>query len=161
VREWTELLGADHANTLIARQNLIQARLMLGQVRPALEASDALLPLIKERFGAQGRYTLALQSTRYEALMSLGDHAAAALAAEAVWRSAEASQGADSHQALVGRNDLGLALCRTADRRAGLEHLGEAYSGARSAFGDDYDLTHVIRFYLGDCLVLDGRPAEA
>ena len=161
VREWTELLGADHANTLIARQNLIQARLMLGQVRPALEASDALLPLIKERFGAQGRYTLALQSTRYEALMSLGDNAAAALAAEAVWRGAEASQGADSHQALVGRNDLGLALCRTADRRAGLEHLGEAYRGARSAFGDDYDLTHVIRFYLGECLVLDGRPAEA
>jgi DNA-binding winged helix-turn-helix (wHTH) protein len=161
VREWTDLLGADHANTLIARQNLIQARLMLGEVRPALSEADALLPLLSERFGSTSRYALSLQSTRYEALMSLGDHAAAAVAAEAVWRGAEASQGPASHQALGGRNDLGLTLCRTADRRAGLEHLGEAYRGVRAAFGDDYDLTHVIRFYLGECLVLDGRPAQA
>lgn len=161
VREWTDLLGADHANTLIARQNLIQARLMLGEVRPALSEADALLPLLSERFGSTSRYALSLQSTRYEALMSLGDHAAAAVAAEAVWRGAEAGQGPASHQALGGRNDLGLTLCRTADRRAGLEHLGEAYRGVRAAFGDDYDLTHVIRFYLGECLVLDGRPSEA
>lgn len=161
VREWTDLLGADHANTLIARQNLIQARLMLGEVRPALSEADALLPLLSERFGSTSRYALSLQSTRYEALMSLGDHAAAAVVAEAVWRGAEASQGPASHQALGGRNDLGLTLCRTARRRDGLEHLGEAYRDVRAAFGDDYDLTHVIRFYLGECLVLDGRPAEA
>src|SRR5690606_23295508 len=35
------------------------------------------------------------------------------------------------------------------------------YRDVRAAFGDDYDLTHVIRFYLGECLVLDGRSSEA
>lgn len=154
-------LGPDQAGTLIARQNLIQARLMTGEVERALVEADRLLPRMTERFGAANRFTLGLQSTRYEALSALGRYAEAASAAEAVWKGAEASQGPGAHQTLGGLNDLGAVLCRTGERRLGLRHLDQAYRGVREGFGEDYDLTHVIRFYLGECLVLDGRYAEA
>jgi len=154
-------LGSEQAGTLIARQNLIQARLMTGEVERALVEADRLLPRLTERFGAANRFTLGLQSTRYEALSALGRYAEAASAAEAVWKGAEASQGPGAHQTLGGLNDLGAVLCRTGERRQGLRHLDQAYRSVREGFGEDYDLTHVIRFYLGECLVLDGRYAEA
>jgi tetratricopeptide (TPR) repeat protein len=154
-------LGPDKAGTLIARQNLIQARLMTGDLDRGLTDADRLLPVMVERFGEANRYTLSLQSTRYEALSALGRYAEAAGAAEAVWKGAEASQGPGAHQTLGGLNDLGAVLCRTGERRQGLRHLDQAYRSVREGFGEDYDLTHVIRFYLGECLVLDGRHAEA
>lgn len=154
-------LGPDRAGTLIARQNLIQARLMTGDIDRALAEADRLLPVMVERFGGTNRYTLGLQSTRYEALAALGRYSEAASAAEAVWKGAEASQGPGAHQTLVGLNDLGAVLCRAGDRRQGLRYLDQAYRGVREGFGEDYDLTHVIRFYLGECLVLDGRRREA
>jgi len=154
-------LGPDQSGTLIAHQNLIQARLMTGDLERALSEADRLLPVMVQRFGATNRYTLGLQSTRYEALTALGRYEEAAVAAEAVWKGAEASQGPDAHQTLGGLNDLGAVLCRTADRRQGLRYLDQAYRSVRQGFGEDYDLTHVIRFYLGECLVLDSRYAEA
>jgi len=154
-------LGPGQSGTLIARQNLIQARLMTGDVDRSLADADRLLPAMIERFGETNRYTLALQSTRYEALAALGRYAEAATAAEAVWNGAEVSQGPGAHQTLVGLNDLGAVLCRAGDRRQGLRHLDQAYRSVREGFGEDYDLTHVIRFYLGECLLLDGRRREA
>ncbi|WP_218650389.1 tetratricopeptide repeat protein [Brevundimonas sp. P7753] len=154
-------LGPGQSGTLIARQNLIQARLMTGDVDRSLAEADALLPVMIERFGETNRYTLALQSTRYEALTALGRYAEAVGAAEAVWKGSEASQGPGAHQTLGGLNDLGAVLCRAGDRRQGLRHLDQAYRTVREGFGEDYDLTHVIRFYLGECLVLDGRYDEA
>ncbi len=159
--EWTQALGAEHANTLIARQHVAQAKLMTGELSQALAEADALLPLMADRFGRNSRYTLGLQSTRYEALAAMGRYAEAASAAEAVWKGAEISQGPNAHQTLVGLNDLGAVLCRTDDRRRGLHYLDQAYRASREGFGDDYPLTHVIRFYLGECLVLDRRYGEA
>ncbi len=159
--DWTQALGPDHANTLIARQHQAQAKLMIGELEQALAEADALLPVMTERFGRDSRYTLGLQSTRYEALTSLGRYADAVGAAEAVWKGGEASQGPRAHQTLGGLNDLGAVLCRAGDRRRGLRHLDQAYRASREGFGDDYPLTHVIRFYLGECLVLDGRYGEA
>lgn len=159
--DWARILGPDHANTLIARQHVAQARLMTGELEAALGEGDALLPVMTERFGPTSRYTLGLQSTRYEALAALGRYAEAAEAAEAVWKGAEISQGPGAHQTLVGLNDLGAVLCRTDERRQGLRRLDQAYRASREGFGDDYPLTHVIRFYLGECLVLDGRHSEA
>lgn len=161
VAGWTRISGVGHANTLIARQNLAQARLMTGDLETALVEADALLPTMTERFGPNSRYTLGLQSTRYEGLTALGRYAEATGAAEAVWKGAETSQGPNAHQTLVGLNDLGAVLCRANERRQGLRHLDQAYRASREGFGDDYPLTHVIRFYLGECLVLDGRYAEA
>lgn len=159
--DWARSLGSDHANTLIARQHLAQARLMTGDLETALVEGDALLPVMTERFGRNSRYTLGLQSTRYEVLAALGRYAEAAEAAEAVWKGAEISQGRRAHQTLVGLNDLGAVLCRTDERRRGLRHLDQAYRASREGFGDDYPLTHVIRFYLGECLVLNRRYSEA
>ena len=134
---------------------------MTGDLEAALGEGDVLLPVMTERFGRTSRYTLGLQSTRYEALAGLGRYAEAAEAAEAVWKGAEISQGPGAHQTLVGLNDLGAVLCRTDERRQGLRRLDQAYRASREGFGDDYPLTHVIRFYLGECLVLDGRYGEA
>ncbi|GAA0778001.1 protein kinase domain-containing protein [Brevundimonas olei] len=159
--DWARALGPDHANALIARQHVAQARLMTGDLNTALTEADALLPVMTERFGRNSRYTLGLQSTRYEVLAALGRYAEAAGAAEAVWKGAEISQGPNAHQTLGGLNDLGAVQCRTDDRRQGLRHLDQAYRASREGFGDDYPLTHVIRFYLGECLVLDGRYSEA
>lgn len=159
--DWARSLGPDHANALIARQHVAQARLMTGDLEAALAEADALLPVMTERFGRNSRYTLGLQSTRYEVLAALSRYAEAAEAAEAVWKGAEVSQGPNAHQTLVGLNDLGAVLCRTDERRQGLRHLDQAYRASREGFGDDYPLTHVIRFYLGECLVLDGRYSEA
>lgn len=161
VEDWSRLAGPDQANTLIARQNLAHARLMTGDVTGALAAADALLPDLQRRFGADNRYTLALRSTRQEALMHLGRHADAAVEAEAVWRGAAASQGPRAHQTLVGLGDLGSILCRAGEHDRGLERLRAAWSGSREAFGDDYALSHVMRFMTGECLVFAGRHSEA
>jgi hypothetical protein len=61
-------LGPDRSGNLIAQQNLIQARLKTGDLNRALAEADRLLPVMVERFGETNRYTLGLQSTRYEAL---------------------------------------------------------------------------------------------
>jgi len=161
VEDRQRTFGPKDPGTLIARQNLIQGRLMTGDLTRALRDADILLPLMVERFGADNRYTLALQSTRYEALSATGRYGEAADAAEAVWKGAQTSQGPAAHQTLVGLNDLGAVLCRLGDRRQGLRHLDQAYRAVRENFGEAYDLTHAIRFYLGECLVLDDRPAEA
>jgi non-specific serine/threonine protein kinase len=161
VADWTRLSGPEQANTLIARQNLAQARLMTGDHERALAEGDALLPVMVQRFGPNNRYTLGLQSTRQDALIQMGRYSEAATAAESVWRGAEISQGAGAHQTIVGLADLGFILCRAGDRGTGLRRLDQAYRTVRASFGEAHPLTHNVRFQLGDCLVQDGKATEA
>ncbi|MEQ8312128.1 MAG: winged helix-turn-helix domain-containing protein [Sphingopyxis sp.] len=161
VTESRRLRGADHADTLVTRQHWVNSLSMSGRDEEALRASESLLAAMRARFGDNHRFTLGLHSTRFESFAALGRYDDAAREAERVWRGAAALAGSQSHQALVGQNDYAVALCQTAQRGRGLTVAQDALSSVRQAFGADYPLTHVIRFYTAECLMANRRHAEA
>ena len=161
VGESVRVRGADHPDTLVTRQHWVTSLSMSGRDGEALRASDPLLAAIRARFGDNHRFTLALHSTRFESLAALGRYDDAAREAERVWHGAMEQAGPQSHQALVGQSDYAIALCQTARRGRGLAIIQDALSSVRQSFGADYPLTHVVRFYAAECLIANGRYAEA
>ncbi len=161
VSESQRLRGADHPDTLVTRQHWVTSLSMSGKDAEALRASDPLLATMRARFGDNHRFTLALHSTRFESFAALGRYDDAAREAERVWRGAVAQAGPHSHQALGGQNDYAVALCQTAQRGRGVAVARDALSSVRQAFGADYPLTHVIRYYTAECLIANRRHAEA
>jgi non-specific serine/threonine protein kinase len=161
VAESQRLRGADHPDTLVTRQHWVTSLSMSGRDEEALRASDPLLATMRARFGTNHRFTLALHSTRFESFAALSRYDDAAREAERVWQGAAAQAGPQSHQALVGQNDHAVALCQTAQRGRGVTVAQDALASVRQAFGPDYPLTHVIRFYAAECLIANRRHAEA
>lgn len=161
VAESQRLRGDDHPDTLVTRQHWVTSLSMSGRDEEALRASTPLLAAMHARFGDNHRFTLALHSTRFESYAALGRYEDAAREAERVWRGAAALAGPQSHQALGGQNDYAVALCQTAQRGRGVTVAQDALASARQAFGADYPLTHVIRFYTAECLIANRRYAEA
>ncbi len=161
VAESRRVRGADHPDTLVTRQHWVTSLSMSGMDEEALRASDPLLAAMRARFGDNHRLTLALNSTRFESFAAIGKYDDAAREAEHVWQGAAALAGPQSHQALVGQNDYAVALCQTAQRGRGLAVAQDALSSVRQAFGADYPLTHVIRYYAAECLIANRRHAEA
>jgi len=161
VGESERIRGVDHPDTLVTRQHWLNALSMLGRHAEALRASTPLLAAMQARFGPDHRFTLALHSTRFESLTALGRYNEAALEAEQVWRGASNQTGPQSHQALVGQIDYASALCQTPQRGRALEVARDARSTAESAFGSAYPLTHVIRYYLAECMIANQRFEEA
>lgn len=153
--------GRDHADTLVTRQHWLNNLSMLGRHEEALRGSAPLLRAMQTRFGEQHRFTLALHSVRFESHAALGQYEDAAQEAQIVWRGAAAQAGPQSHQALVGQIDHASALCRTPRPERGLPIARQGLAAARGAFGPDYPLTHVIGFYAAECLIANGRHAEA
>ena len=161
VEESQRLRGADHPDTLVTRQHWVTSLSMSGRDEEAIRASTPLLAAMRARFGDNHRFTLALHSTRFESFAARGRYDDAAREAERVWRGAATLAGPQSHQALGGQNDYAVALCQTAQRGHGLTVAQDALSSVRQAFGADYPLTHVIRFYTAECLIANRRYAEA
>lgn len=161
VNQSVDVRGADHPDTMVTRQHWITSLSMSGKDEEALRASEPLLKAMRARFGDNHRFTLALHSTRFESFAALGRYDEAAREAERVWRGAAAQAGPQSHQALVGQNDYAVALCQTDERSRGAAVAQDALSSARRAFGADYPLTHVIRFYTAECLIANQRYADA
>lgn len=161
VADSQRLRGANHPDTLVTRQHWVTSLSMSGKDEEALRASAPLLTAMRARFGDNHRFTLALQSVRFESFAALGRYDDAAREAERVWHGAVAQAGPRSHQALGGQNDYAVALCQTAQRGRGLTVAQDALSSVRQAFGPDYPLTHVIRFYTAECLIANRRFAEA
>lgn len=161
VAQSSRVRGNDHPDTLVTRQHWVNSLSMAGRDEEALRASEPLLASMRARFGDNHRFTLALHSTRFESFAALGRYDDAAGEAERVWRGAAAQAGPQSHQALVGQNDYAVALCQTARRAHGAAVAQEALSATQRAFGADYSLSHVIRFYTAECLVANRRYAEA
>lgn len=161
VEESVRVRGSDHADTLVTRQHWLNSLSMLGRHEETLRESGPLLEAMRARFGNAHRFTLALHSVRFESLAALARYEDAAREAEVVWRGAAAQAGPQSHQALVGQIDHASALCRTARPARGLPIARQGLASTRSAFGPDYPLTHVIAYYVAECLIANGRHAEA
>ena len=161
VVESRRLRGADHPDTLVTRQHWVTSLSMSGRDEEAIRASTPLLAAMRARFGDNHRFTLALHSTRFESFAARGRYDDAAREAERVWRGAAMLAGPQSHQALGGQNDYAVALCQTAQRGRGLTVAQDALASVRQAFGADYPLTHVIRFYTAECLIANRRFTEA
>lgn len=161
VRESIRVRGAGHPDTLVARQHLLTSFAMQGKAEEALEGSVPLLNAMEARFGRDHRFTLALRSTRFESYSALGRYTDAAREAERVWQGAATQAGPQSHQALVGQIDYASALCRTDQSRRAGAIAQDALAAVRDAFGTDYPLTHSIRYFTAECLIVDRRFAEA
>ena len=161
VRDSTRIRGADHPDTLVTRQHWLTSLSMTGRHDEALKASAPLLAAMQKRFGPDHRFTLGLHSTRFESFAALGQYDAAAREAERVWRGAAALAGPQSHQALVGQTDYASALCQTARRQRAMGIAQDALSSTRAAFGPDYPLTHVVRYFTAECLIANNRFADA
>ncbi len=153
--------GDDHPDTLVTRQHWVNSLSMAGRDEEALRASGPLLAAMRARFGDNHRFTLALHSTRFESFAALGRYDEAAGEAKRVWQGAAVQAGPQSHQALVGQNDYAVALCQTARRARGVAVAQDALSSVQRAFGAEYPLAHVIRFYTAECLIANRRYAEA
>jgi len=121
VAEATTAFGADHPDTLNARQNLLNAIGLQHRDREVVAEAGILLPLFEKRYGPDHRLTLALLSTRGDSLVELGRYQDAAADALRVCQGASAMSGPLSHQALVGRLDMAMDQCRGGDlaRRPG------------------------------------------
>jgi hypothetical protein len=161
VRDSIRTRGVDHPDTLIAREHLLTSQLMQGKVTEVIAGSTPLLAAMEARFGANNRFTLALRSARADSFSALGRYSEAAAESEHVWQGAAAVTGPRSHQALVGQIDYATALCEAGQRDRANALLQDALRDVRAAFGADYPLTHVARYYAADCLVLARRYAEA
>ena len=158
--ESTRVRGADHPDTLVTRQHWFNALSMLGQHDVVIRDSAPLLAAMERRLGPQHRFTLALRSTRFESMAALGRYDEAANEAERVWQGAAASTGPASHQALVGQIDYASTRCLTARRIEGLKIARNALEASQEAFGADYPLTHVIRYFASECLIANRSYAE-
>ena len=161
VRDSTRIRGADHPDTLVTRQHWLNSLSMTGRHDGALKASAPLLAAMQKRFGPDHRFTLALHSARFESFAALGRYDAAAREAERVWRGAAALAGPQSHQALVGQTDYASALCQTDRRNQAMGIANDALTTTRTAFGPDYPLTHVVRYFTAECLIANDRFADA
>jgi non-specific serine/threonine protein kinase len=161
VQDSIRVRGANHPDTLVARQHLLTSLAMQGKSGEALQGSTPLLAAMEARFGRDHRFTLALRSTRFESYSMLGRYTEAAREAERVWQGAAAQAGAQSHQALVGQIDYASALCRTDQRTRAVAVAQDALAAVRAAFGPDYPLTHSVRYFAAECLIADRRFAEA
>lgn len=159
--ESASVRGADHPDTLVTRQHWLNALSMLGKHDVVLRDSGPLLAAMEQRLGPQHRFTLALRSTRFESMAALGRYEEAANEAERVWQGAAASAGPASHQALVGQIDYASTRCLTTRRAEGLKVARNALKTAQEAFGADYPLTHVIRYFASECLIANRSFAEA
>lgn len=161
VRDSIRIRGADHPDTLVTRQHWLNSLSMTGRHQEMLKASAPLLAAMQKRFGPDHRFTLALHSTRFESFAALKQYDAAAREAERVWRGAAALAGPQSHQALVGQIDYGSALCQTGRRQQAMEIVNNGLTATRAAFGADYPLTHVARYFAAECLIANRRYADA
>jgi len=161
VRDSIRIRGADHPDTLVARGHLLTSLVMQGKAAEALAGSTPLLAAMEARFGPDNRYTLALHSARFDSFSTLGRYAEAAAEAERVWHGAAAQAGPRSHQALAGQIDYATALCQTDQRDRAITVAQDGLRNIRAAFGADYPLTHVARYFVADCLTLARRYNEA
>lgn len=161
VDESGKVRGADHPDTLVTRQHWLNSLSMVGEHEAALRGSMPLLMAMEKRFGSAHPFTLALRSTRFESYAALGRYDEAAGEAEQVWRGASAQAGPQSHQALVGQVDYASALCRTTQRARAATVAADALERVHQAFGPDYPLTHVIRYFTAECLLTNQRFVEA
>ncbi|WP_428680432.1 protein kinase domain-containing protein [Sphingopyxis sp.] len=161
IAESERVRGIDHPDTLVTRQHRLNALSMLGKHDGVISDSQRLLAAMEQRLGANHRFTLALRSTRFESFAALGRYEDAANEARYVWQGASAQAGSESHQALVGQTDYASALCQTVQRRKGAELALQALRSVRQTFGEDYPLTHTIRFYAAECLLANRDHAQA
>ncbi|GAA4773200.1 hypothetical protein GCM10023219_20480 [Stakelama sediminis] len=161
VAKSSALLGTTHADTLVARLNLLQTQNLLGRSAMVVAGASRLLPLFNERFGPDHRSTLALHSMRYDGLAALGRYREAADDAKQVWKGASRMAGANTHQALVGETDYASALCQAGSASTGAPIAQDALTRARKAFAESYPLTHAIAYYTAVCLLDIGRYREA
>lgn len=161
VAQSTRVRGADHPDTLVTRQHWLNALSMLGKHDIVIRESGPLLTAMEQRLGANHRFTLALRSTRFESFAALGRYDEAANAARAVWQGASALAGPASHQALVGQIDYASTLCQTPRRAEGLNLAQQALGAVRQAFGEEYPLTHAVRYYTAECLIANHRHGQA
>lgn len=161
VADSTRIRGADHPDTLVTRQHWLTSLSMTGRHKEALDGSASLLAAMNKRFGVDHSFTLALHSTRFESYSALGRYPEAAGEAEIVWKGAAAKAGPRSHQALVGQIDYASALCQTPQKLQALGVARDALDASRAGLGADYPLTHAIRYFTAECLITDGRFAEA
>lgn len=145
----------------MTRQHLLNSLVMQGKAAEALAGSGPLLAAMQARFGPDHRFTLGLHSTRFESYSALGRYPEAAREAERVWMGATAQAGPRSHQALVGQVDYASALCQTDQRARALAVGLEALSSVRAAFGPDCPLTHMVRYFVAECMIANRRFAEA
>lgn len=157
----TIAFGPDYPDTLLARQNLLNAQSLQGKPGLVVAGATQLMPLLIRRFGPNHRYTLALHSTRFEGLSALGRYREAAADAKAVWQGASTASGPDSHQALVGETDYASALCQAGNTDTGVVTANDALSRVRAAFGPDYPLTHTVAYFAAECLIAANRHGEA
>jgi len=161
VADSTRIRGADHPDTLVTRQHWLTSLSMTGRYDEALKGSVPLLAAMNKRFGPHHSFTLALHSTRFESYSALGRYAEAAPEAKIVWDGAAEKAGPHSHQALVGQIDYASALCQTPQKEQALGLARGALDASRTALGTDYPLTHAIRYFTAECLIANGRFAEA
>jgi non-specific serine/threonine protein kinase len=153
--------GARHPDTLVAQQHLITNMSFLGRHEEALRRSAPLLKATEDVFGPDHRFALTLRSTRFESFSALGRFEEAAAESLRVWQGASAQAGPESHQAIVGQNDYGAALCQTARKGEALGILRQASERVEAAFPAEYPLVHVVRYYLAECQLANRRFAEA
>lgn len=161
IDESRKVRGADHPDTLVTRQHWLTSLSMMGRHQDAIRESASLVEEMEKRFGATHRFTLGLRSTRFESHAALGQYQEAAREAEQVWRGASSQAGPASHQALVGQIDHASALCRTPQRQRAATIVEDGLSQVLKAFGPDYPLTHVVRYFAAECLLINQRHADA
>lgn len=157
----TELVGADHADTLLLRLNLGQSLMVQQRYPETIAALDPLLPVMEHRLGPAHRNTLLLLAARQQALGGVGRYADAAADGERLWPAAAAKDGASSFAAVAGRADTGISQCRAGQFDQGTANIRASLAALRQDLAGREALADGIEAGLADCLIQMRRYGEA
>jgi DNA-binding winged helix-turn-helix (wHTH) protein/serine/threonine protein kinase len=160
VNGYADLEGADAADVLMVRMNLVQALMVEGRHAEAVAEADALYPRLLAVLGPEHEMTLQLLSTRAQSEASLERWDAAIADTARVHAIAVRKQGPASFFSLVSLADGATAKCRSGRHAEALADLAKAHEIAHRAFPGS-GLQGGIDYAWGECLISEGRFEQA
>ncbi len=157
----TRLLGADHPDTLAARQEAAYELGRLGRHQEAHDVYRAVLVGRERSMGPLHRDTLHCRHNLACALGALGRHAEAHHAAAETAADRAVVLGAEHPDTLLTRYEAAYALGRLKRWEEALEGFREVAAARERVIGRDHPDTLAARYEVGIALGRSGRASQA
>jgi len=156
----TEVLGADHVDTLTAAQMLANSLLRLGKAEEALPHASAAAQGFANRFGeahAQTQASLVAMAFAYEETGQLAQ-------AESIYQRLIATQRLSTTlhtESLSVRNNYAMLLQAQGRHREAVAQLAELLPIVERQLGREHPYYAIFQSNFGLCLAADGQTDQA
>jgi RNA polymerase sigma factor (sigma-70 family) len=154
-------LGADHPDTLNARNSLAAAYLTAGRVADAIPLFEKTLPIFQRRLGPDHPDALTAQNNLASAYQDAGRAAEAIKLYQLNLAERERLLGPDHPGTLNSRGNLAAAYLATGRAAEAIPLLEQTLAGRQRVLGRDHPDTQTSRKNLAKAYQDSGRAAEA